>query len=265
MADGVASIEFVAVAGHRRRARHEPPRRTTTCRPRLLAELTEAGLDPRRARRRTSCARSRRTSPAGARRHLGVATIPAEARTEWPTSAPARPASSPGLGVAALVFHLVHGRRRRRSPTGCPTARVVAPGDVVMRVAGPTRGLLTAERTALNFASHLSGVATATSHWVAALAGHPRPGARHPQDAARLPGPAEVRRALRRRRQPPLQPRRPGHGQGQPRGRRRRCRAGVRGRAGGVPGPRRWRSRSPTSTSCASCSTPVARRSCSTT
>ena len=40
-----------------------------------------------------------------------------------------------------------------------------------MRVAGPTRGLLTAERTALNFASHLSGVATATAAWVDALAG----------------------------------------------------------------------------------------------
>jgi nicotinate-nucleotide pyrophosphorylase (carboxylating) len=40
-----------------------------------------------------------------------------------------------------------------------------------MRVAGPTRALLTAERTALNFASHLSGVATATDRWVAALAG----------------------------------------------------------------------------------------------
>jgi nicotinate-nucleotide pyrophosphorylase (carboxylating) len=47
----------------------------------------------------------------------------------------------------------------------------VAAGDVVMRVAGPTRALLTAERTALNFASHLSGVATATDRWVAALAG----------------------------------------------------------------------------------------------
>jgi nicotinate-nucleotide pyrophosphorylase (carboxylating) len=47
----------------------------------------------------------------------------------------------------------------------------VAAGDVVMRVSGPTRSLLTAERTALNFASHLSGVATATSRWVAALAG----------------------------------------------------------------------------------------------
>ena len=47
----------------------------------------------------------------------------------------------------------------------------VAAGDIVMRVSGPTRGLLTAERTALNFASHLSGVATATSRWVEALEG----------------------------------------------------------------------------------------------
>ncbi|GAA4722358.1 carboxylating nicotinate-nucleotide diphosphorylase [Nocardioides endophyticus] len=75
-----------------------------------------------------------------------------------------------GLGVAALVFHEVMGDTvtvTDRLPDG---ARV-EPGDVVMRVSGPTRGLLTAERTALNYASHLSGVATATSHWVDALAG----------------------------------------------------------------------------------------------
>ena len=41
----------------------------------------------------------------------------------------------------------------------------------MLRVSGPTRSLLTAERTALNLASHLSGVATATSRWVDALAG----------------------------------------------------------------------------------------------
>jgi nicotinate-nucleotide pyrophosphorylase (carboxylating) len=40
-----------------------------------------------------------------------------------------------------------------------------------MRVAGPTRGLLVAERTALNFACHLSGVATATAAWVDVLDG----------------------------------------------------------------------------------------------
>ena len=75
-----------------------------------------------------------------------------------------------GLSVAALVLHTVVGDDLsvgHRTPEGSR----VAPGDVVMRVEGPTRGLLTAERTALNLACHLSGVATATSHWVDALAG----------------------------------------------------------------------------------------------
>jgi nicotinate-nucleotide pyrophosphorylase (carboxylating) len=47
----------------------------------------------------------------------------------------------------------------------------VRAGDVVLRVSGPVKGLLIAERTALNFACHLSGVATATAAWVDALAG----------------------------------------------------------------------------------------------
>src|SRR4051794_38229260 len=75
-----------------------------------------------------------------------------------------------GLGVAALVFHQVMGDTVTVSDR-VPDGTHVKPGDVVMRVAGPTRGLLTAERTALNYASHLSGVATATSDWVDALAG----------------------------------------------------------------------------------------------
>ena len=75
-----------------------------------------------------------------------------------------------GLGVAELVLRTVLGEDltvEQRVPDGTR----VAAGDVVMRVEGPTRGLLTAERTALNLACHLSGVATATSHWVDALAG----------------------------------------------------------------------------------------------
>ena len=71
--------------------------------------------------------------------------------------------------MAALVFLRVDAgvEVADRVPDG---SRVAA-GDVVMRVSGPTRSLLTAERTALNFASHLSGIATATSRWVAALDG----------------------------------------------------------------------------------------------
>lgn len=47
----------------------------------------------------------------------------------------------------------------------------VAPGDRILRVAGPVRTLLTAERTALNYISQLSGVATMTQQWMEALAG----------------------------------------------------------------------------------------------
>lgn len=44
-------------------------------------------------------------------------------------------------------------------------------GDVIARVAGPGRSILTGERTALNFLQHLSGIATATRSCVKAVAG----------------------------------------------------------------------------------------------
>jgi nicotinate-nucleotide pyrophosphorylase (carboxylating) len=47
----------------------------------------------------------------------------------------------------------------------------VSVGEVIMRVTGNTRALLLAERTALNFLSHLSGIATAANNWTKALAG----------------------------------------------------------------------------------------------
>jgi nicotinate-nucleotide pyrophosphorylase (carboxylating) len=47
----------------------------------------------------------------------------------------------------------------------------VLPGDVVASVSGPLRSLLTGERTALNFLTHLSGIATLTALFVDAVAG----------------------------------------------------------------------------------------------
>ena len=44
-------------------------------------------------------------------------------------------------------------------------------GDVLITVRGNTRAILLAERTALNFFGHLSGIATLTSKWVAEVAG----------------------------------------------------------------------------------------------
>ena len=47
----------------------------------------------------------------------------------------------------------------------------VTTGDVLLTVTGNTRAILLAERTALNFFSHLSGVATLTKAWVNEMTG----------------------------------------------------------------------------------------------
>jgi nicotinate-nucleotide pyrophosphorylase (carboxylating) len=74
-----------------------------------------------------------------------------------------------GLEMVALSFRLVDPRVAFEPVVadGDP----VSPGAVLARVAGPARGILTAERVALNFLGHLSGIATATRHLVDAVAG----------------------------------------------------------------------------------------------
>ena len=47
----------------------------------------------------------------------------------------------------------------------------VAPGEAIATLEGPARGLLTAERVALNFLCHMSGIATATAGVVEAVRG----------------------------------------------------------------------------------------------
>ncbi|CAN5530326.1 carboxylating nicotinate-nucleotide diphosphorylase [soil metagenome] len=74
-----------------------------------------------------------------------------------------------GLPVAALVFELV-GEDRVTVEILAADGDIVEPGEVLLRVAGPVRDLLTAERTALNLLTHLSGVATLTRLWVTAVA-----------------------------------------------------------------------------------------------
>jgi len=134
----------------------------------LMAELADAGLDPESIY--ADIARALEEDlPGGAVDATSASTISDEARGRADFEA-REPGFVAGLGVAAMVFRYVMGddvEITDRVADGTP----VVEGDVVMRVAGPTRGLLTAERTALNFASHLSGVATATSHWVKALEG----------------------------------------------------------------------------------------------
>jgi len=47
----------------------------------------------------------------------------------------------------------------------------LAAGEPALVLRGPVRGLLTAERTALNLLCHLSGIATATAAWVSEVDG----------------------------------------------------------------------------------------------
>jgi nicotinate-nucleotide pyrophosphorylase (carboxylating) len=74
-----------------------------------------------------------------------------------------------GLPVAEAVF-------RRRAPDcgfapGAADGDRVARGTVLATVTGPARALLTAERTALNLLSHMSGIATLTRRYVERIAG----------------------------------------------------------------------------------------------
>ena len=75
-----------------------------------------------------------------------------------------------GLELAAMAFRLVEPAIEIEIER--PDGTRVAPGDRIATIEGPTRGVLTAERTALNFLGHLSGVATATSVLVDAVKGH---------------------------------------------------------------------------------------------
>lgn len=74
-----------------------------------------------------------------------------------------------GLAVAGRVFHRVDARIQV-TPRKADGARVEAE-DVLAEVAGPARGILTAERTALNFLQRMSGIATLAAAYVAAVAG----------------------------------------------------------------------------------------------
>ncbi len=96
----------------------------------------------------------------------------------------------------------------------------------------PRAAFVTGERTALNFLQTLSGTATATRIVRRSRRGHCDAPARHAQDAAGPAPRAEIRRALRRRRESPHRPVRRGPDQGEPhRGRRRPARRRQRGAA----------------------------------
>jgi nicotinate-nucleotide pyrophosphorylase (carboxylating) len=74
-----------------------------------------------------------------------------------------------GLAVAARAFELFDPTVQVEAAVCDGTS--VEPGQVLARVQGPARSLLTAERTALNLLGRLSGIATTTAGVVAEVAG----------------------------------------------------------------------------------------------
>ncbi|GGM30172.1 MULTISPECIES: carboxylating nicotinate-nucleotide diphosphorylase [Micromonospora] len=144
--------------------------------------LRAGGLDPDRVRRVIDDALTEDLGP----RLLdvtSVATIPA-GQTDTADLVARADGVVAGLAVAAAVFELVAevatGATEGAPAGGARTVEVsvlaadgerVARGDVLATVTGPTRLLLTAERTALNLLCRMSGVATHTRAWADALAG----------------------------------------------------------------------------------------------
>ena len=74
-----------------------------------------------------------------------------------------------GLGIAARVFGLLDAKIKIK-PLVDDGAYVEA-GAVIAEISGPSRSILTGERTALNLLQHMSGVATRTFEAVRAVSG----------------------------------------------------------------------------------------------
>jgi nicotinate-nucleotide pyrophosphorylase (carboxylating) len=74
-----------------------------------------------------------------------------------------------GLACAEAAFHQL--APELRVEVLAADARSTEAGEVLLRVSGPVRPMLSAERVALNFVQRLSGVATLTAHFVEAIRG----------------------------------------------------------------------------------------------
>ncbi len=76
-----------------------------------------------------------------------------------------------GIDIAALVF--LRLASKARVTVEAPDGTGAKAATVLARLEGPARGLLSAERTALNIVQHLSGIATLTRAYAERIAGSP--------------------------------------------------------------------------------------------
>jgi nicotinate-nucleotide pyrophosphorylase (carboxylating) len=139
----------------------------------ITEQLLAAGLDPAGVEQivRTALDEDLRYGPDV----TTAATVPAPGPAGAAGAAVAsvvarRPGVLAGLPVALAVLELAGLSPELAIPCRADGDRV-GPGTEVLRIQAPLRELLTAERTLLNFLTHLSGVATATRAWADALDG----------------------------------------------------------------------------------------------
>jgi nicotinate-nucleotide pyrophosphorylase (carboxylating) len=97
------------------------------------------------------------------------AIVPPDARAATALTA-RQPGVVAGLDFALAAFRLIDPAIEARVER--PDGSRIEKGDVIAILRGPARGMLTAERVALNFLCHLSGIATATASIVDAIRGH---------------------------------------------------------------------------------------------
>ena len=97
-----------------------------------------------------------------------LATVPEEAVGRAVMRA-REPLVVAGLALAEAAFRELASEMRCEAASRDGAA--VAAGEVLLRIAGPARALLGAERVALNFVQRLSGIATLTARFVEAIRG----------------------------------------------------------------------------------------------
>jgi len=96
-------------------------------------------------------------------------TVPGETNSHVQIVA-RQPGVVAGLDLAREAFLSIDSNLKFDVRT--PDGSRVEPNDVIAEISGPARAILTAERVALNFVGHLSGIATATAAFVDAVDGH---------------------------------------------------------------------------------------------
>jgi nicotinate-nucleotide pyrophosphorylase (carboxylating) len=96
------------------------------------------------------------------------ATIPATAQARAVIAGRNKAGALAGLDLARKAFELVDPSLRFEALAA--DGDKFAPNAVLARIEGPARGILSAERVALNFLGRLCGIATLTAHYAEAIA-----------------------------------------------------------------------------------------------